>query len=679
MTFDAARLFDLLPAVYRIRDVEQAVQNQDGPLRALLSVIADQLAVIEEGLDQHQADLFIETCAEWVVPYIGELVGARGIGALPGSRYGERAFVANTIRYRRRKGTASVLEQLAADVTGWPSSVVEYFERLATTQYLNHLRPGNLSFANIRDAAALESPGSAFDRLAHTADVRRIELLRGRYNIPHIGIFLYRLTSFSVTDAPAAPLDTHRYFFDGLGRDLELHNQPEIELEITHLAEPRNVPLPITRRVLNRSKSLYIGPDRSLTVSIGGVDIPSSDIAICDLSDTAAGWAHTPPAKVAVDPQLGRLALPSAFSPPASVRVGYHYGFSAPMGGGEYEREPSFVVDETPVRVPDDRPTLQQALAVARTTPAVIEVVTNDRVVEALDISAGRNTSRSIEVRAANKRRPAVIPGGDWIITGSEGSEVTINGFLFGAGRLRLPQVDALGNPNELRLLRIRHCTLLPVPRPPVFDLPADVGGPRLLVEIPNVIVDIDASIVGAIRVIEGATVRIRNSILDAGNEADRAYSGIGSGDLGAELRIENSTVIGTVRTAVMTLASNTIFLSSAPDGEAPVSAERLQQGCVRFSFVPPGSRVPRRHRCQPASREDAGRVRPVFTSLTCGAAGYAQLARATASEIRVGADDGAEMGAFHDLLQPQRIAGLRASLDEYLRFGLEAGIFLAS
>jgi hypothetical protein len=128
-----------------------------------------------------------------------------------------------------------------------------------------------------------------------------------------------------------------------------------------------------------------------------------------------------------------------------------------------------------------------------------------------------------------------------------------------------------------------------------------------------------------------------------------------------------------------MTLASNTIFLSSAPDGEAPVSAERLQQGCVRFSFVPPGSRVPRRHRCQPASREDAGRVRPVFTSLTCGAAGYAQLARATASEIRVGADDGAEMGAFHDLLQPQRIAGLRASLDEYLRFGLEAGIFLAS
>ncbi len=39
------------------------------------------------------------------------------------------------------------------------------------------------------------------------------------------------------------------------------------------------------------------------------------------------------------------------------------------------------------------------------------------------------------------------------------------------------------------------------------------------------------------------------------------------------------------------------------------------------------------------------------------------------------GADDGAEMGAFNMLKQPQREANLRASLDEFLRLGLEAGI----
>ena len=71
--------------------------------------------------------------------------------------------------------------------------------------------------------------------------------------------------------------------------------------------------------------------------------------------------------------------------------------------------------------------------------------------------------------------------------------------------------------------------------------------------------------------------------------------------------------------------------------------------------------------------------MRPVFTSLRYGDAGYCQLSERTAVEIRQGADDQAEMGAFHDLYQPQRKANLRARLDEYLRFGLEAGIFYAS
>jgi hypothetical protein len=33
-------------------------------------------------------------------------------------------------------------------------------------------------------------------------------------------------------------------------------------------------------------------------------------------------------------------------------------------------------------------------------------------------------------------------------------------------------------------------------------------------------------------------------------------------------------------------------------------------------------------------------------------------------------------MGAFHALYQPQRESNLRIRLDEYLRFGLEAGLF---
>jgi hypothetical protein len=96
----------------------------------------------------------------------------------------------------------------------------------------------------------------------------------------------------------------------------------------------------------------------------------------------------------------------------------------------------------------------------------------------------------------------------------------------------------------------------------------------------------------------------------------------------------------------------------------------------VRFSYVPPGSQTPRRYKCQPACKADALRVRPQFNSLRYGDPDYGQLSLRCAVEIRRGADDEAEMGAFHDLYQPQRETNLRVALDEYLRFGLEAGIF---
>ena len=112
--------------------------------------------------------------------------------------------------------------------------------------------------------------------------------------------------------------------------------------------------------------------------------------------------------------------------------------------------------------------------------------------------------------------------------------------------------------------------------------------------------------------------------------------------------------------------------------GTLPVYAEQVQEGCVRFSFVPHGSHTPRRYRCQPATDDLAAEVLPVFRSLRFGDPAYMSLSRSTSPLIRTGADDGAEMGVFHDLFQPQREANLRARLEEYLRFGLEAGIFFA-
>jgi hypothetical protein len=68
-------------------------------------------------------------------------------------------------------------------------------------------------------------------------------------------------------------------------------------------------------------------------------------------------------------------------------------------------------------------------------------------------------------------------------------------------------------------------------------------------------------------------------------------------------------------------------------------------------------------------------RLRPAFTSFRYGNAAYAQLDLTSAKELRTGAEDGSEMGAFNHLMQPQREANLRLRLEEYLPFGLEAGL----
>ena len=66
-------LYNLLPAVYRQRDTELAGK----PLESLISVIAEQVQYLEEDIEKLYNNWFIETCDEWVVPYISDLVGAQ--------------------------------------------------------------------------------------------------------------------------------------------------------------------------------------------------------------------------------------------------------------------------------------------------------------------------------------------------------------------------------------------------------------------------------------------------------------------------------------------------------------------------------------------------------------------------------------------------------------------------
>lgn len=372
------RLYQLLPAVYRQRD---AAQRE--PLRALLAVIEGELRLVEGDIARLYENWFIETCDEWVVPYLGDLLNVRGLLPVENGALSQRALVANALGYRRRKGTAAMLEQLARDVTGWPAKAVEFFERLATTQHLNHLRPANLCTVDLHDMDGLELLDGPFERATHTAEVRHIDNGRGRYNIPNIGLFLWRLQSYAVTRGtprPVADPADGRYTFNPLGIAAPLFNRPRTEREITQLAGEENVPGPLRRLPLHEEleglrqalvdgktpSSLFFGAQPVLQIFIqrgnnsGFAMVPPEEVLICDLSDLPAAppadWRRPPatkkytrasdgaeverPITVAVDPVQGRLSF-RADPTLRAVEVSYAYGFGGDLGGGPYDRQAS--------------------------------------------------------------------------------------------------------------------------------------------------------------------------------------------------------------------------------------------------------------------------------------------------------------------------------------------------
>ncbi|MFO0699087.1 MAG: hypothetical protein U0236_07645 [Nitrospira sp.] len=743
------RLYELLPAIHRIRDAEQGE-----PLKALLRVIAEQVNLVEEDIARLYDNWFIETCEDWVVPYLAELVGYRQIheAGEPGEVRSEqgrarnkilipRREVANTIRYRRRKGTLALLELLANDVAGWPARAVEFYSLLGWTQALNHLHMDRARTVDVRKVRALEWLDGPFDELAHTVDVRRINSQhpQGRYNISSVGLFVWRLKTYSVTRTPAFCAEangSHRYTFSVLGNDTPLFLKPEPEIDPTHIADEFNLPVPMRRSLLEDHLDRLYGENKSFCiwkgVKRGNEIVPEKlweKIIAADLTD----WTYLPrKGTVVVDPVLGRIAFPSQQELKHGVWVSYHYGFSADIGGGEYDRTVSQPSGSVRYQVGQTSAfhTIGKALDKWRDEQkphAVIEIDDNRVYAEPITIEFGEG-QESLQLRAANGRRP-VIRLLDWrndlpdalTVTGPAGSRFTLDGLLI-AGR----SVQFGG---DLQKVTIRHSTLVPG-----WEMDHDCHAkhptePSLEILSPNVCVIIERSILGSIQInpivpmsneepavhdtssdddaqlahcqgigpdyrLDPIRLCISDSIVDALDPENEAIGAPGCPVAHAVLTIRRSTVFGQVQVHATELGENSIF-------NGRITVARRQYGCLRFCYVTPGSRTPPRYHCQPdlveipvrtgfppgsfdeekerALEPERLRVSPQFTSTSYGTPAYCQLARTCAVEITHGADDESEMGVFHDLFQPQREANLRARLDEYIPAGADVGIVLES
>ena len=775
------RLYGLLPALHRVRDIDAGE-----PLRALLGVIEREFNLIETDIASLYDNWFIETCEEWVVPYIGDLLGVRPIRSVESAGVSTRAYVANTLAYRRRKGTAAVLEQLARDTSGWPARAVEFFARLATAQHLNHVRRAPTATPNVRDSASAELAEGPFDPFAHTAEVRRIASQRGRYNIPNVGLFLWRLQSYGVgqgipggeeADFASARLMSDAsgsyYSFHPTGHDAPLFNEARTETTITHLAEEHNVPGKLRRLALHqelerlrkyealardgkqqelerlrrrdaaRPLRFMTEPDPALRVWVQPAagaplqEIARESIYICKFHNDVLN-ASPPSLAVAVDPERGRLKFLTA---PHQVFVTYNYGFSGDLGGGPYDRTQS-VDDASEISQLDidskasrkgffDPSVWQVGVSHLQTGPGLVGTLREavdewnkqsskkTGVIVVMDSVTERDTAGSpstpIEIRIQEGYRLLIV-GGNWPVEYDYSSQLPVKKRVKGQfdpddvrphlvcnlvvrglvaspaspnpGACFLNGLLVEGNitvpPGNLGLLHIAHSTI--VPESGGISV---VGNDRLRLKLVR-------SISGPLHIGESTPihgVEISESIVDAGSGSP----GIAVHARTTEAQIDRSTLFGTVDLQSIS-ASESIFTDQ-------VHAVRRQTGCMRFCYVTPDSFVPRRYRCQPdfaittkivearkqaaeqgktfsaldehvIGTETSARLKPLFESKRYGDPEYAQLERRCAVEIRTGGENGGEMGAFSFLEQPEREANLRGTLAEYVRFGMEAGVF---
>ena len=454
----AERLWQLLPALYRTADTDGFVTA--GPLHELLNRIGAQVAVVRRSIDRLWADQSIETCDDWVIPYLGELVGTNLVTGLDARA--QRLDAAKTIYYRRRKGTFQVLEEIALDVTGWTACISESFRRLARTRHgldpvlgsplLPQASPAEVTevaqllraegltglltggpaggFADLRSSHGAALTGTAFDEGFHLADVRAGRGALGHFGIPRLLVFLWRLMSFPVVaGTPVAVAgQAGQYVFDPTGRQVPLFLPPAPDLgDLPGYAPvPREwqVPGPLTSSldaaITGRGTSPRLPyPDDGVPARYGlGGD-----------GQLAAIW-----------PETGRFAVTpgSVTSAARPLTVNYQYGFSSMIGAGPYNRSllPDPPASDGAEYVVAGGTGLVRALARAGTTGTVTlgdSSAPDCATYQALaDPGSSAAPIVSLLVRAGPGMRPVLRPpagSAPWVFTGGGEARLVLDGL----------------------------------------------------------------------------------------------------------------------------------------------------------------------------------------------------------------------------------------------------------
>lgn len=337
-------LYDLMPAVHRERDAETG-----HTLEAIFEAFEKQFDAIETNISELYDDWFIETCADWVIPYIGDLVGVRepGVDVRPDARL--RRMVANAIAYRKRKGLAAVVGQVTRDATGWRVLATERFRELLVTQTLDHVMLDRGRSIDLRDQAALEAMDTPFGTSARTASFRAVRVEREgddfgvavgppEYSISTLGLSAWRLETFPVIRSTARSFGPRQFAFHSLATEdlppFPLFNDPLPAESLASAIGPSDVPGPLRRRDLQTNLAKLLHRDVLEVVledgTSSGRKLGAGEIAVADLTD----WSFPVRDEVTMAanaggsvPSIASLLAPSGLKPDSTcpAPAGYVY------------------------------------------------------------------------------------------------------------------------------------------------------------------------------------------------------------------------------------------------------------------------------------------------------------------------------------------------------------------
>jgi hypothetical protein len=598
-TYYQARLWASLPAIYRgelgpamFADIGTATTDSQSALLELVNRIGRQIAVVRRSIDGLWADQSIETCADWAIPYIGYLVATHIVAGLDAR--GQRLDVANTIGWRRRKGTVTVLDAVARDITGWGIHVQEAFRRLARNRHNLDPRvggrppaiPGSAAgeslpaaerliesltrtpaggFADLRSAPGALLTGGPFDQAFHHADLRRGGGAAGWHGTEKLVVYCWRLQSLEVTGGTPVPVSGHvgEYAFDPTGREIPLFLPPPKDTaDITGTTDAWQVPGPLTSGVLR-----VMGAHAPAAYQVSGGTVTVDDVR----------------------PESGTFRLSA---PRGTIDVSYHYGFGGQIGAGTTDPAstvPLHVAHEILVEPGRD---LESTLRSARAGHTI--TLTDSRthsavsgVNAATEPLAAHARQGPLTVRARPGRRPVIRLAEDsqpWVFTGGPDARVVLDGLLVSGGDI------VLRGPFDH--VKIVGCTLDPGTADPGTADPGTGAGarddPRAGPGAPALARSVDGRALAPTRLwLEGAP-----GPQAASPGAIRC------------LEVERS-ILGPIRTRNRGLAESIKITDSIVQGfrtsaSAELTAEDIFDPALLYDQLSPGRPIAERRRAQP-------------------------------------------------------------------------------